>query len=184
MAENFKFDPINHEYFSGERKLPSVTDIVGDVYGNPNYATEWHMNRGSQIHRCISLFLNKKLNEDTVDGRIRGYFESAKRAIKELKIMPPWIIEKPFYHPTLFFAGTPDLYSSGLLIDWKTGTHRRESEIQIGGYIALLEEQTEHPKKAYEIVLEEKRYRIFEYKPQRSKGLFLATLSIFKWKQK
>ena len=135
-------------------------------------------------HRAIELYLNNTLKEESVDPRIRPYLESAKKAIKDLNIKP-LLIEPHLNHPSLLFAGTPDLLTTKkILIDWKTGSHMPQTIFQAGGYISLLEENKYKVKQVYEIVLGEKGYKLYEYKPHRSRGLFAAALSIYGWRKK
>ncbi len=187
MADNFKFDPIKHEYFLGERKLPSVTDIVGDVCGNPQYATEFHLQRGSMVHKAVALYLEgieKGLNRRVeVDDRIKGKLAAAKKAIKELSLEPPYLIEQKMFHPLYLFGGTSDvLPKNGILTDWKS-SHSAATEIQEGGYIVLHEQYKNPVKRAFEVVLsEDGRYKLYEYKVARCKRLFLAALTIYQWR--
>ena len=179
---NFSFNEKDHTYWLGNRQLPGVTKIVGNVLGSPNYATEWHLNRGTQTHKCISLYLRQKLDESSVDPRIRNRFNQAKKAIQELKIQP-LLAEVPMAHRLLSFGGTPDLLTNeGVLIDWKNSS-MANSQPQGGGYIVLLENEGHKVKKYFEIVLEDKRYVLNEYKPARCKGLFLACLTIYQFKK-
>ena len=180
--EGFYFEEDKHEYWLGNRKLPPVTHIVGNVLGSPNFATEWHLNRGTQTHKCISLYLRQQLDESSIDPRIQNRFNQAKKAIRELGIQP-LLVELPMVHKILGFAGTPDLLTAeGILIDWKNSS-MANSQPQGGGYIILLENQGYKVKKYYEIVLSDKKYILNEYKPARCKGLFLACLTIYQFKK-
>jgi hypothetical protein len=184
MTDNFKFDPINHEYFSGTRKLPSVTDIVGDVCGNPQYANEFHLQRGSMVHKAVALYLQGRLDEKSVDERIRGKVEAAKKAIKELSLEPPYLIEQKMFHPIYLFGGTSDVLSrNAILTDWKS-SHSAATEIQEGGYVVLHEQYKNPVKRAFEVVLsEEGTYKLYEYKVARCKRLFLAAYTIYQWRR-
>lgn len=181
---DFRSDPIKHEYFVGERRLPGVTDIVGFECGTPQYATEFHLQRGSMLHKAVALWLQGRLDEKSVDERIRGKVEAAKKASKELSLNPPYLIETKMFHPLYQFAGTPDvLANKGILTDWKS-SHSAATEIQEGGYI-ILHEHYKHPvKTAFEVVLsEEGTYKLYEYKVARCKRLFLAALTMYNFKK-
>lgn len=181
-----RFDPEKHIYTLNGRRFPSVTEIVGDVVGTPMYGTEWHIDRGSKIHRAIALYLKGTLDESSLDERIRGRVEAAKKAIKELGIVPRFF-ETPMFHPALKFAGMPDLYTTDDdVMDWKS-SHSPATEIQLGGYSLLIgnENHGHRPKRCVEIVLHENgQYTPTFYKPNRCIGLFLAALTIYQWKQK
>jgi hypothetical protein len=181
---DFRFDEKEHIYYSGERTIPSVTDIVGDVCGNPQYATEFHLQRGSMLHKAVALWLQGRLDEKSVDERIRGKLEAAKKAAKELSLNPPYLIETQMFHPLYQFAGTPDvLANKGILTDWKS-SHSAATEIQEGGYI-ILHEHHKHPVKiAFEVVLsEDGKYKLYEYKVSRCRGLFLAAKTMYDWRK-
>lgn len=181
--DTFLFEPAEHRYTVHGKRLPSVTEIVGDVVRTPVYATEWHMDRGAKIHRAIALYLKGTLDEASIDVRIRGRVEAAKKAIRELGIVPKFL-ETPQFHPTLQYAGTPDVFTtSHILVDWKS-SHSPATEIQLGGYALLLDSHHEHTKKCVEIVLnEDGRYTLTAYKPDRCSRLFIATLTIYQWQQ-
>lgn len=175
------FDPIKHEYFFGEKKLPSVTDIVGDICGTPQYATELDMQKGSMVHKALAMYLRGNLH--SVEARIQGKVEAGKKAIKELSLVDFTFLEKKIYHPLYQFAGTPDVIVGDRLIDWKSG-HYPSVEPQFGGYVLLLETQKHKIKNCLEIVLsDDGTYKVTEYKPARCKGLFLACMTIFQWRK-
>lgn len=181
----FTFDPETHVYTMGGCPVPGTTDIVGDVYGSPQYANEWHMNRGSMIHKAISLFLRGRLDEKTVDERIRGRLEASKKAIRELSLTWSEFAEKPMGHPLYRYGGTPDLPVGNRLCDWKS-SHMDTTCPQFGGYLLLLEANG-YPHKikdCIEIVLtDEGTYSITTYKAARCKGLFLAALTVYQYKK-
>jgi len=165
-----------------QNNVPSVTQIVNSVLGEPLYGTEWHLRRGAMLHKAISLHLQGKLNEKTIDARILPHFESAKKAIRDLNLSQYIFVETKLYHHLYQFSGTPDVITSDAIIDWKS-SHSETSEAQLGGYVLLAETQKIHIKKCIEIVLEDDRYVITEYKPSRGKSLFLACLTIYNWRR-
>ena len=176
-----RFDPEKHIYTLGDRRLPSVTEIVNSVCGVEYYADEFYLNKGSQVHKCIALYLGGRLDDSSVDLRIRGRVDQAKKVIRELRINPS-LIEVSMAHPVLGYAGTPDLLAGNVLIDWKS-SHTKEGGVQAGGYVELLEANKYSVKECYEIVLEDDRYIVFEHQPKRSRRLFLAAKIIYDWRQ-
>lgn len=177
------FDAEVHTYQFDGRKLPSVTQIVGDVCDTPMYANEFHLHRGSMVHRCISLYLQEKLDESSVDERIKGRVESAKRAIKILGLDGSGLIEVPKYHPNLLYAGTPDYFQDRLLVDWKN-CHIINTEPQLGGY-SELEKPGALNIDCVEVVLDPDGGlpKIIHYKGRRCRGIFLAMYTIYNWRQ-
>ncbi len=182
---DLRFDAEKHEYLVGGERVPSVTEIVGAVVGGPQWATEWHLARGSALHEAIALYMRGRLDESSVDERIKGRLEAAKLAIETWSLLDGARIEEPLAHPVLKFAGTPDLFTaSGILVDWKS-SHRDDSEIQMGGYLSLIEANKQGPvKKCLEITLNENgTYTPETYSPARCRGLFSAALSIYQWRE-
>ena len=181
MENKLNFEKETHIYTVNNKTIPSVSKIVNEVVGLHYIADEWYLQRGNAIHKALALYIKGKLNENSIDERIQAYVENGKKAIKDLHLIPT-LIETPLYHKTLNFAGTPDLLSDTILIDWKTN-HSDNSEIQLGGYILLLEDNKMNVKKAYEISLEGQTYSLVEYKVSRCKSLFISVLNIYNWKK-
>ena len=181
MENELKFEKETHIYTVNNKTIPSVSEIVQDVVGLPYIADEWYLQRGNAIHKALALYLQGKLNENSVDERIRQYVENGKKAIKDLSLVPT-LVEVSLYHKTLNFAGTPDLLSDTILVDYKTN-HSGNTPIQLGGYILLLEDNKMNVKKAYEISLEGQTYSLVEYKVSRCKSLFISVLNIYNWKK-
>ena len=182
---NFRLDEETHTYYQGDRKIPGVTTIVNSVYGEPSYATEWHMRRGSMIHKAIALILAGQLDMRTLDERIFGRIEAAEKAISELGLSGWSLLETPMYHPRLLYAGTPDLVVGNRLIDWKS-SEMATSEPQMGGYAELL--AVNPPivtvKTCTEITLaDDGKYAITDYKADRCRGLFMAAYTVYNWKR-
>ncbi|HOQ82481.1 MAG TPA: hypothetical protein PLL89_05415 [bacterium] len=181
MENELKFEKETHIYTVNNKTIPSVSEIVQDVVGLPYIADEWYLQRGNAIHKALALYLQGKLNENSVDERIRQYVENGKKAIKDISLVPT-LVEVMLYHKTLNFAGTPDLLSDTILVDYKTN-HSGNTPIQLGGYILLLEDNKMNVKKAYEISLEGQTYSLVEYKVSRCKSLFISVLNIYNWKK-
>jgi len=174
-----KLDEKNHKYTVDDKRVPSVTEIVNRVIPRDFYADEWYLKRGTAMHRALALFLQGRLDEKTVDPRIRGKVEAGKKAVRELSLKKPYIIEQPMSHSIYNYAGKPDVLAGTILVDWKS-SHDDSTEVQAGGYYLLLEGYGYKVKKIYEIVLNDnEKYKIYEYKPKRSKRLFLSCLTMY-----
>ena len=181
ISPGFTYSAERHEYRLNGVVIPTVTQIVNASSPGQSWATEWHLDRGSKVHRAIALMLAGRLDWAALDERIRGRVEAAKRAIADLGLAAVGAeIEVPRYHPTWRFAGTPDFYRAGVLVDWKN-SHRRETEIQAGGYFLLLEAAGLKVKVIYEVVLADGGYKVNEYKPGRCRALFTAAYTLFQW---
>lgn len=182
----FQFDPEHHIYTLGQRRLPSVTEIVGVSYAVEYIgSTDWHMQQGRMTHLAISMLLQGVLDEATVDERIAGKIAGAKLAIKELGITP-LLVETRMYHKTLFYAGTFDcLTDYGVLIDWKSRHSELATPPQLGGYAGMLEQEKYKVKEGLEIVLNENgSYTPYYYDIRLCKRLFTAGYTVWGHKQK
>jgi len=173
-------DKQTHQYTLDGTPLPSVTQIVTSVVGSPN-ADDYYLQRGRVLHKAIALALTGRLDRSTVDPRIAGRLAQAEKAVAELAISNP-IVEVMLAHPLYKYAGTADLYADGLLVDWKSSDDRR-AEIQVGGYVLLLEADKKPVKRCAAIVLDDDRYTVHWYKPPRASRLFLAALTLYAWKE-
>ena len=181
-----KFDEKNHIYTRNGIRIPNVTEIISSVIPRDFNATEWQMNRGTAVHRAMALFMNNNLNKSTIDPRIKKRFEAGKRAVKELSLKPPYVIEKPLFHKIYNYAGKLDLYlpEQKLLIDWKSSPDK-SSQPQGGAYALLLENAGYKVNKFYEIILKDSgKYTVNEYKIAKCKRIFLSCLTIYNFMEK
>lgn len=181
----FVYDGQKHLYLLGSRTLPSVTQIVSSAYGIQHYADDFYLHKGSMLHKAISLLLQGVLDESSVDDRIKGKLEGAKKAVKELSLVPK-VIETPMYHKVLMCAGTPDMLTKDyILVDWKSSASPLTSPPQLGGYAEILESNGFKVKTCYEITLSDAgTYKAEPYEIRRCKRLFNAGLTVFNHKQK
>jgi len=176
--DKVQFNEKKHIYTRNGIKIPNVTGIISSVIPRDFNATEWQMNRGTAVHRAMALFMQGRLNEKSVDERIRGKVEAGKRAVKELSLNPPYIIEQELYHPLYNYAGKPDVLAHRTLVDWKSSSDKI-TEIQMGGYYLLFDSNGYKVKKLLEIVLSDNgKYKVTEFKIPRSKRLFLSCLTM------
>jgi len=180
---NFRFEEKEHIYTLDDRRLPTVTEIVNSVYGLEYTADEFYMHKGSMLHKAVSFYLQGVLDESTVDERIRGKLEGAKKAIRELQLKP-LVVEVPMYHKILMYAGTADVLTvDSILADWKS-SHSKNNMIQLGGYYELLENNGYKVKQGMEIVLtEDGNYKMTICDIKKGRRLFSAGLSVFNFKK-
>lgn len=182
----FRFDEERHEYWLGERRLPTVSAIAREMAGEQfTGAGEWHLNRGRVVHRAIALYLQGRLDESSVDERIRGRLEAAKKAIRDFDLAGGEVrVEVPMCHPRYLYGGTPDLFvpTAQILVDWKSA-ESRATEPQMGGYIELLCAMGLKVLHARSFVLrDDGTYTMGEYETRRARGLFLAGLTCYNWR--
>ena len=187
---DFKFNPETHTYSLDGVILPSVTTIL-KAEGLMNHFdtgdSEWYMSRGSHIHKAIELYLRGRLDENALDPALRFYLVGFK-AFMSLTGFRVEGIEAPKYHPTHLYAGTPDIWGNGILIDIKSGTPARWHNLQLAAYAGLLNESGHPIREAYVLYLSGNG-KISVSKSLKSKeirhglSVFLSALTIYKYKQ-
>jgi hypothetical protein len=126
------------------------------------------------------LLVAGTLDAASLDPRISGYALACKQYLQACR--PPhdaWT-EEPLYDIRGQFAGTPDMFGDGCLTDWKC-SNDPATEIQLGGYCDLLCGAVRRCR-AVELH-EDGSYRVEEYQPKRSLGLWRAALSVWQWQE-
>ena len=124
--KEFRFDPIEHKYWLGDKEMPGVTKIIAPLNDfsmvNPDVLSK-KAKSGSDIHLTVKLWLDNTLDESTLD-------EGNKIA---LDLVNAWLIsddacqfgvlkewEKPTYHEKLKYGTTPDLVFDEAVVELKT----------------------------------------------------------------
>ena len=138
----FRFLPDTHEYFLGERRLESVTEILGaSGIADYRFSNEGATTRGRYVHTATEMIDRGTLDWEILDGTLRPYCEAYRHFIEDKR---PEILlsEKPMYHPTLLFAGTPDrvmrMDDTIILPDLKSGAPTRATAVQVSAYRELV----------------------------------------------
>lgn len=136
------FDEEKHVYSLEGRILPSVTQILNSegIIEKPSQGMRWYMLRGQYLHQAIRLYLDRNLDEDSLDPQIN--IEGFKKFVKESNIEIVGY-EQPFYHPQYLYAGTPDMWGKmngkRFLLDVKTGAYQRWHALQLVAYEKMLQ---------------------------------------------
>jgi hypothetical protein len=119
------FDEDTHQYTLGDRRLLSVTQILGYA-GLADFSGPWFSDavkaRGTALHAAIGLDVEEVLDEDSLDDDIRGGVEGWRRFLLETGAeIEHW--ERRLCDPGLGVAGRLD----GIvrLTDPRTGRVRR-----------------------------------------------------------
>jgi hypothetical protein len=128
MDLKFRFDPSDHSYYLGDRRLIGVSEAI-QTAGLKDFSRidptvlERAEQRGTAVHAACHYLDDGDLNWATVSPEIEPYVRAWERFKKETGV-ELLEIEKPRYHATLGFAGTPDsvvnLYPHKGIIDLKT----------------------------------------------------------------
>jgi len=141
MSEaEFRYDPEKHEYWLGDERLPSVTEVLlkaGLV--DDTWWTEFGRVRGSAVHKACELWDLGTLDPKTVDDRIQPYLDAWKRFTEEME--PAWDFgEEPVHDPLWKYAGTLDRLGHvrnqprATLVDIKTGDPGKATVVQMAAY--------------------------------------------------
>ena len=192
MTGTFRFNEEDHSYWIGERRIPSVTGILRDA-GLLNYhgSSDYHMDRGTYVHRATTMIDKGTLDWDGLDDTLRPYCEAYQRSIDDVK-REIILSEKPMYHPNYYYAGTPDrvMKRNGLttLIDIKSGSPHPATALQIAAYAELIRAtyvEGIYISKAFVLYLrDDGTYRLDEVKDlKRNLQIFLAALTVVRWRE-
>ncbi len=147
---HFQFNEETHVYaLPGSRHVPSVTQVLEGTGMAPDFSflPDYYLHRGQAIHKAMALHLVGRLEEASLDERIRPFVEAGQEWL-ELVEARPIVIEHRWVHTVLEYGGTLDLFAhtrlGPLLVDWKTSIMDEAYEVQVaGGYAPLLQEAVE-----------------------------------------
>ena len=159
---NLKFEKETHQYFCDNIKCVSVTTVLQelgfiDLSGIPQDVLDYAALRGTYTHKAIELYLQGKLNEDTLDSAIQPYFQGFKKFASKHELKPIHL-EKMFAIKHLLLAGTVDFIGTvdgvKALIDWKTSSVvTKAAALQTGGYLLLANHEVKEPESLIENVM-------------------------------
>ena len=183
------FDPATHTYTLDGVVLPSVTQILQSV-GLINFSgispdvLQRVADFGTAVHLATALDDVGDLDEETLDPNLWPYL-TAWRCFRrdEMGLQKFFEIEQPLAHPDYGFAGTPDRIGAMIIIDIKTSTVVPPwTGLQLAAYSVLANITT-----ARRIAVQLKgdgTYQIHEFKDRKDREIFLAALSVYKWREK
>ncbi len=150
-----RFDAERHEYWVGDRRLPSVSEVIRpliDYSMVPEERLEFARDRGTAVHLACHLDDLAQLDESSVDEEHVLPRLMAWRKFKVDHDVEIVISEEPMYYSALGYAGTPDKYVRLLsaergrtrrttaVIDLKTVAQMKPViGVQLSGYRLLLE---------------------------------------------
>lgn len=188
------FDADTHTYTIDGVVLPSVTQVLGDVFYTPG--AEWFTDearlRGSYVHAAIALDHEGALDEDTVDYRLFPYIE-AWRAFKRESDFRPMAWEQAVCDPARGYAGTYDVIGQlgdnplfpPVLVDFKTGTPAEWIRLQTAAYARVAKGDRFPTLRRGGLWLRaDGTYRFTMHTDRADERLFLSALEVFQWKQK
>lgn len=192
-GEQFRFVEEPHEYFLGDRRLIGVSEaidaaVLKDFSRIDPAVLERAAQRGKAVHDACHFLDQNDLNWATVSPEIEPYVRAWERFKADTGVV---IVEceKPRYHATLGFAGTPDrvvvLNCAKGTIDLKTYKPDAVTGVQLAGYSFL----AFGPQRAYDTpkrwgieLKDDGKYGLHEYTDRGDEAVFMACLTIAKFK--
>jgi hypothetical protein len=142
------FDPEAHTYHAGDRRLPSVTEVIGGLGLSRDWSflkdREFYLQRGSAVHACIKLHLEGAEIGWDFDGaeHVRPRFDRFLQIAAGANLAPI-LSEVPLFSEAFNYAGTPDYFGPyarhrHAFLDFKGDAYERSHDLQLGGYRGLV----------------------------------------------
>lgn len=142
------FDPVHHEYRVGRdgRLVHSVTQVLdraGLGVRRDSAVMQAAMSRGRAVHLATQFLDEGRLNRASIDPSWAGYLEAYEK-FKADANPTILLIEQPFHHGELDYAGTIDRvvafhHNTAGPLDIKTGSVPKTTAAQLAGYWMGLE---------------------------------------------
>lgn len=192
---DLRFDAERHEYWVGDRRLPSVSEVIQplvDYSTVPEHRLEFARDRGTAVHLACHLDDLAQLDEGSVDETHVLPRLMAWRKFKRDNEVEVSISERPMAHLKVGYAGTPDKFirlrvgrkRPRALLDIKNVAEMKPVVgVQLGGYELLGRENGEEVDARIGLQLRgDGTYRIHTYPSE--VVTFLSLLNLFSWRQK
>jgi len=187
------FDDSSHTYTLDGAVLPSVTQVLNDIFYTPGaeWFTEEARLRGSYVHAAIALDHEGALDDDTLDPALAPYV-AAWRAFKRESDFRPLAWEQAVCDPARGYAGTYDVIGQmgdnplvpPVLIDYKTGTPPPYAALQTGAYARIAKSDRWPTLRRAELWLRpDGTYRFTLHTDRADERVFLSALEVFSWKK-
>lgn len=188
------FDPEPHVYRVDGRKVPSVTQVLGAVYGDLiwPWTNEFAMERGRLVHHALHLWIIGDLDPKTLSNYVAGYVAAGIRFLQEsgfeiAQVGGAPASENRMYSAIYDFAGTADIFGTLnrklSVVDFKTGEPGWACGPQTMAYALMWQEMYGTvPRDRYGLHLhEDGTYQLVPYKDARNdQADFLAALRVMK----
>lgn len=193
----FVFDKFTHTYWLGNRQLVGVSEAIKAAGIERDFSRvkpdvlENARKLGTYVHAACQYLDEGDLNWETVSPDIEPYVRAWEKFKKDKLGESKWLgIEKPLYHATLGFAGTPDRIVQGVgfysVIDIKTYQPDDITALQLAGYSFLRfgpQPGLYGPKRWGLCLKDNGLYSLEEYTDGGDESVFLSCLTIAKWKR-
>lgn len=191
-GEVFRFDPSDHSYHLGDRRLIGVSEAI-QAAGLEDFSRidpdifEHARQRGVAVHAACYFLDEGDLDWGTVTPEIEPYVRAWERFKGDFPL--DWSdVEKPLFHATHGFAGTPDRVTEKpgpTITDIKTYRPDAVTGIQLAAYSFLRfgpQPVYDAPKRWGLWLKDDGKYSLTEYTDRGDEAVFLACLTIAKFK--
>ena len=189
-----RFDEAAHAYFVGERRLPSVTQVLAQLEDWSKVdpvALEIARVRGQHIHRMVELDVHGNLDEDSLAPEYHGYLRQWRKFLADTRFKP-LLAECRVHDERYGYAGTFDLAGTlstqFVLVDVKSGLVPRTVPLQTAAYLGAAQHRGKFPASASRAALRlhEDHYRFFPIETPFASDLgdFLAAVRLHAWRER
>ncbi len=146
MHDGFRYSAEDHSYWLGERRLPSVTEVLKVLPNGYEHVSPEVLERkrvlGTAVHLACELDDRGTLDESTLDPAIQPYL-SAWRRFRADTGFRCTVIEKSGYSRQYGYAGTLDrlgeIASAVSVVDLKCVAELKpETGLQLAAYSQLV----------------------------------------------
>src|SRR6185369_17788774 len=98
-----RFNAETHEYFLGDRLVPSVTQVLKTAgFINDQSYSEEGSNRGAAVHKACEYLDRDELDWDSLHSTIRPYVKAYRRFKDQTGFLPE-LIEHQVYNEQYFY---------------------------------------------------------------------------------
>lgn len=187
------FDEKAHKYSVDGKELPSVTQVLKpltdySVIGAE--ALEIARQKGIAIHKTIELYCAGDLDEDSLPDWLKPILSAWRLFVANTGFNVEGS-EVRLHHPVFGYAGTFDLIGTTpknkrWLIDIKRSLYAgRVIGLQLAGYKRTWEHHNKGQRidNRFALILQESgQYRLTEFNDAKDDSVFLAALTMHKWR--
>jgi len=132
-----KHPAYDHVYFHDGVVMPSVTKIIGDMGLATHFASQWHLDFGTAVHRVVELYERGTLDWGSIDPRVRPRLDAYIKFKEQHGFKPRLIEHKAHSHAYNFccrldFEGECD-GKDGTIVELKSGAYQEWWGYQLAG---------------------------------------------------
>jgi hypothetical protein len=200
------FDEATHTYTADGWKVPSVTEILGDLSAIKRMDPAWlaaARDRGQLVHKVIELHNQEDLDESTVDPSVAGYLTAWKRFCSDYKFKV-LLSERVVWSDRWGFAGKFDVLGTWVpnrhgakhwrfcLPEVKSGAKDPSHGPQTAAYVQaavemeILDElrRKDLPQRCAVYLKPDGYYNVDRFSFPQDWPIFLAALTCYRFKEK